>query len=162
MAAAPGEMNRIGARALSVVGATGASRVGAIATLLVGAVGASRVSAMALLLVGATASSSANLSAHHSVLAFDGAAATTIRGTVVRILWQDPHAMIAIDVEADRWTIESEGATALQRLGWTRVLLQAGDRILVTGARAKDGRRLMRCTTITINDRQLPCFGSPS
>jgi hypothetical protein len=117
---------------------------------------------MALLLAGATASSSANASAHHSVLAFDGAAATTIRGTVVRILWQDPHAMIAIDVEADRWTIESEGATALRRLGWNRDLLKTGDRILVTGARAKDGRRLMRCTTITINDRQLPCFGSPS
>jgi hypothetical protein len=102
------------------------------------------------------------LAAHHSVLPFDGATATTLDGNVARILWQNPHALIAVDVAAggtvERWTIEGEGATTLERLGWTRDAVKAGDRIVATGARAKDGRRLIRCRTITIRERELPCF----
>ena len=99
---------------------------------------------------------------HHSVLPFDGVTKTTIEGTVVRLLWQNPHTLIAVDVGQHRWTIESEGAIILQRLGWTSDSLKAGDAVIVTGARARDGRRLMRCTTITLGDRQLPCFSPPS
>jgi hypothetical protein len=106
---------------------------------------------------------------HHSVLPFDAVTATTIEGTVARVLWQNPHTLIAVDVGRNRWTIESEGALVLQRLGWTSDSLKAGDTVIITGARAKDGRRLMRCKTVTLRlgsgpalgDRQLPCF-SPS
>jgi hypothetical protein len=100
--------------------------------------------------------------AHHSVLPFDGATATTVQGTVVRVLWQNPHTRIAIDAGEHRWTIEAEGSSILTRLGWTPASLTTGLAITATGARAKDGRRLMRCTTIRIGDRQLPCFPSPS
>jgi hypothetical protein len=107
---------------------------------------------MALPLVGA-------IGAHHSVLPFDGATPTIVEGTVVSLLWQNPHTMITVAVDSARWTIESEGATVLQRLGWTDRLIRAGDRITVTGARAKDGRRLMRCRTVTLADgRECPCF----
>jgi hypothetical protein len=102
------------------------------------------------------------MTAHHSVLPFDGSTATTIEGSVARILWQNPHTLIAVDAGAARWTIEGEGSTVLERLGWNRDSVKTGDRVVVTGARAKDGRRLMRCTTITVNARQWPCFGSPS
>jgi hypothetical protein len=100
--------------------------------------------------------------AHHSVLPFDGVTATTVRGTVVRVLWQNPHTLIAVDVGEQRWTIEAEGSSILERLGWTRASLTTGTAITVTGARAKDGRRLIRCTTIRTGDRQLSCFPSPS
>ena len=100
--------------------------------------------------------------AHHSVLPFDGVTATTVRGTVVRVLWQNPHTLIAVDVGEQRWTIEAEGASILARLGWTPGVLSSGTAITVTGARAKDGRRLMRCTTIRIGDRQFSCFPSAS
>jgi hypothetical protein len=97
--------------------------------------------------------------AHHSVLPFDGTTATTIEGTVARVLWQNPHTLIAMDVDSARWTIESEGPIVLQRLGWTEGLIKVGDRIVVIGARAKDGRRLMRCKAITVADgREVPCF----
>ena len=104
----------------------------------------------------------AALVAHHSVLPFDGATVTRIEGTVVQILWQNPHTLIAVDVDAARWTIESEGSTALQRLGWTRDALKTGDTVIVIGARAKDGRRFMRCKTISRGGQDLRCFGSPS
>jgi hypothetical protein len=102
---------------------------------------------------------STSVLAHHSVLPFDGARSTTVEGTVARVLWQNPHTLIAVDVESVRWTIESEASVVLKRLGWTEKLIKTGDRITVTGARAKDGRPLMRCKVITLADgREVPCF----
>jgi hypothetical protein len=101
---------------------------------------------------------------HHSVLPYDGATPTTLEGTVTGVLWQNPHALIRLDVRAesgvvDRWTVESEGATELMRLGWTTGALAVGSRIRTIGARARDGRHMLRCRTITLPDgRSLPCF----
>ena len=95
---------------------------------------------------------------HHSVLPFDGVTKTTIEGTVARVLWQNPHTLVAVDVGQHRWTVESEGSFILQRLGWTAESVNVGDIVTVTGARARDGRRLMRCTTIRVGTQKLPCF----
>jgi hypothetical protein len=111
------------------------------------------VAAVATLLIALAA-------AHHSVLPFDGATPTTVDGTVTGVLWQNPHTLIALDVEGERWTIESDGAGILERLGWTKSMLTVGDRLVVVGARAKDGRRLLRCQSVTTQDRKkLTCFG---
>jgi hypothetical protein len=104
-----------------------------------------------------------SLRAHHSVLAYDGSTATTITGTVARVLWQNPHAYIDLEVAAagahERWMIENEGPVALERLGWTTTTLTPGDAITVTGARARDGSRRLRCATVTLaRERRLPCF----
>jgi hypothetical protein len=120
------------------------------------------MAAAALLLAALSAIALSAKAEHHSVLPFDGTTPVMLEGTVVSVLWQNPHTMIAVDADNGRWTIESEGSTALQRLGWSRDALKAGDTVRVIGARAKDGRRLMRCTTITTGGRELRCFGSPS
>ena len=118
---------------------------------------AGRAVVAALLIGGARAQ------AHHSVLAYDGATPTTITGTVVKVLWQNPHAYIDLDVTANgtnaRWIVENEGPVALERLGWTKTTLMPRDVITITGARARDGSTRMRCATITLADaRRLPCF----
>jgi hypothetical protein len=103
--------------------------------------------------------------AHHSVLPYDGTTATTISGTVVKVLWQNPHAYIDLDVAAGgthtRWIVENEGPVALERLGWTKSTLKSGDVVTVTGARARDGSTRLRCASVTRADaRRLPCFAS--
>ena len=103
------------------------------------------------------------LTAHHSVLPFDGSTPTTVTGAVTRVLWQNPHAYVSLDVRGDRgterWTIESEAPVVLERLGWTKDLLAIGDVITTTGARARDGRPLMRCAFVELaKGRRLPCF----
>ena len=103
--------------------------------------------------------------AHHSVLAYDGSTPTTITGTVVKVLWQNPHAYIDLDVTRDgakaHWIVENEGPVALERLGWTKQTLRAGETVTVTGARARDGSARMRCASVTLADaRRLPCFAS--
>jgi hypothetical protein len=97
------------------------------------------------------------------VLPYDGAVPTTITGTVVNVLWQNPHAYIGLDVAANgmatRWIVENEGPVALERIGWTKTTLMPRDVITITGARARDGSTRMRCATITLADtRRLPCF----
>jgi hypothetical protein len=129
-----------------------------------GTVGLTRVRAIALSAAGAVALSMAGamgaVSAHHSVLPFDGATPTTLEGTVASVLWQNPHTMMAVDVGRERWTIEVDGGATLERIGWTRDVVKAGDKVRVIGARAKDGRRLLRCQSVTTQDRRtLTCFG---
>jgi hypothetical protein len=103
--------------------------------------------------------------AHHSVLPYDGSTKTTLTGSVVKVLWQNPHAYIDLEVLASgtrtRWIVESEGPVALERLGWTTSTLTPSDVITVVGARARDGSARMRCATvITHAVRVLPCFDS--
>jgi len=111
------------------------------------------------------AASAGSLLAHHSVLPYDGSTKTTLTGTVLKVLWQNPHAYIDLEVLASgtrtRWIVESEGPVALERLGWTSSTLTPGDVITVVGARARDGSARIRCATVvTLAVRQLPCFGS--
>jgi hypothetical protein len=117
------------------------------------------VAALAILLLGA-----ATVHAHHSVLAYDGATPTTVTGRVVRVLWQNPHVYIALDVAIDRrhtrWVVENEGASALERIGWTRSSLHVGDVVTVTGARARDGSARVRCASVVASARRLVCFAS--
>lgn len=101
--------------------------------------------------------------AHHSILPFDGTRETTIRGVVVRFVWQNPHTHIYVDVTdehgaVEQWAIESEGANGLRRLGWTTDLIRPGHRLTITGARAKNGAPIMRCKTLQLDDgRRFPC-----
>jgi hypothetical protein len=103
-------------------------------------------------------------SAHHSTLAFDGTQPTTISGVVATFNWRYPHTSIVLDVSdsagtVTRWTVESESLQMLSRLGWTKSSIRPGDRIRVTGARARNGAALMRCRTIDLpNGRNLSCF----
>ena len=123
------------------------------------AIGLELVGAICLTLVGAMGAIG-TAQAHHSVLPFDGATPTMLEGTVVSVLWQNPHTQLAIDVGGERWTIEVDGVAILERIGWTRDMVKAGDKVRVIGARAKDGRRRLRCQSVTTEDRRtLTCFG---
>jgi len=108
-----------------------------------------------------------SVSAHHSTLGFDGTQPTVISGVVTTFNWRYPHCSIALDVSDSggpgeivaHWTVESESLQLLSRLGWTKSSIRPGDRIRVTGARARDGAPAMRCRTIDLPDgRSLSCF----
>jgi hypothetical protein len=98
------------------------------------------------------------------VLAFDNAHGTTLRGVVARVLWQNPHVLLAVDAAAadgavTRWIVESESPNVLAKLGWSEGAITAGAPIAVLGAAAKDGSRALRCKEIALGaGRVLPCF----
>jgi Family of unknown function (DUF6152) len=106
-------------------------------------------------------------SAHHSTAQYDLVHGTIIGGLVVKFEWANPHAQISLDVAAEQneiehWMVELESPRILSRLGWTKETLQPGDRISVTGGRAKDGGFLLRAASVRLPDgRQLLALPAP-
>ena len=91
--------------------------------------------------------------AHHSTTPFDMTKETTIHGVVTEFRWMNPHSYIYLQSDGHKWTLEAEALNVLQRNGWTKDSLKAGDQISCTGARAKDPEvYAMKCFTVQFPD----------
>ena len=105
--------------------------------------------------------------AHHSTAMYDLVHGTIIGGVVTRFDWQNPHTHVLLDVtgennEIEHWFVELESRSTLSHVGWTRDTLKPGDRISVTGGRAKDNSFQIRATTVQLPDgRKLPALALP-
>jgi hypothetical protein len=92
--------------------------------------------------------SSMPLMAHHSFAAeYDQNKTISIKGTVQKVAWMNPHAYVWVDVHDESgktttYAFESLSPNALARSGWTRNSLKAGDVVTVDGYLAKDGKPL--------------------
>jgi hypothetical protein len=85
--------------------------------------------------------------AHHSFQAeFDASKPLTLKGTLSKIDWINPHIYFYLDVKDDdgkvtTWTLESIPTGFMHRAGLTRGDFNIGDAITVLAYRAKDGTR---------------------
>jgi hypothetical protein len=109
----------------------------------------------------------APLFAHHSFAAeFDAKQPVTLRGTVTKMEWINPHSWIHIDVKdpatgkVERWMVEGGAPNALLRRGWNKNSLPPGTEILVEGFRAKDGAFRANGRDITFPDGKKLFVGS--
>jgi hypothetical protein len=104
--------------------------------------------------------------AHHAFAAeFDAKQAITLRGTVTKVEWINPHTWIHIDVkDADgkvvEWMIEGGTPNTLLRAGVDRTSLPAGTEIVVDGYRAKSGLNRANGRDITLADGRQLSLGS--
>jgi len=95
---------------------------------------------------------------HHSFAAeFDSAKPVELKGTVTRLDWVNPHAWIYLDVKDEKgtitsWACELGSPNLLMRNGWSRDSLKAGDTVVVTGSRAKDGSNIANARTVRLAD----------
>jgi hypothetical protein len=93
--------------------------------------------------------------AHHSFSAtYDGNKPITVRGTVSKLGWQNPHAHIYVDVKnADgkvvTWEVESAGPTALLKAGLRKEDF-VGAEIIIKGFLAKDGTPTVNASSLTL------------
>jgi hypothetical protein len=88
------------------------------------------------------------LYAHHSFAAeYDSNKPISIKGTVRKLAWVNPHAYIYVDVKDPAgkvvtWAFEILSPNALARQGWNSTSLKFGDEISVEGYLAKDSTPL--------------------
>jgi DNA/RNA endonuclease YhcR with UshA esterase domain len=95
--------------------------------------------------------------AHHSVSMYDMDHPTTLKGTVSRVEWTNPHGYIYLEVKDDKgetteWAVEINSPNFLKHNGWTSTIVKPGDIVTVTGGAAKSGAKTMRCTTVVLSD----------
>jgi hypothetical protein len=94
--------------------------------------------------------------AHHSFSAeYDRSKSVTLKGTVTKVEWMNPHARFYVDVKDDKgattnWEFELGSPNGLMRSGWTRNSLKQGDVITVAGSLAKDGSHLANASSVTL------------
>ena len=104
--------------------------------------------------------------AHHSFAAeYDAAKPITVKGTVTKVEWMNPHARFYVDVKDDagkvtNWEFELGSPNGLMRAGWTRNSLKQGDMITVSGSLAKDGSNLGNARSVTLADGKKVFAGS--
>jgi hypothetical protein len=104
---------------------------------------------------------------HHSFAAqYDRTKPITLKGTVTKVEWMNPHIYFYIDVtdQAERktnWAIEGGAPSMLYRNGWRIDSLKVGDKITVEGWLAKDGSNLANMRTATFADGKT-VFGASS
>ena len=86
--------------------------------------------------------------AHHSFQAeYDANKTITVKGTIQRLDWVNPHAYFWIDVKdangkVTTYAFECLSPNALARQGWNRNSLKVGEEVTVDGYLAKDGKPL--------------------
>jgi hypothetical protein len=104
--------------------------------------------------------------AHHAFAAeFDANRPVTLKGTVTKMEWINPHSWIHIDVKGPdgkvvSWMVEGGAPNALLRRGWHKNSLPPGAEILVEGYQAKDGANRANGRDITLADGRKLFVGS--
>ena len=91
---------------------------------------------------------SAPMFAHHGGAQYDTKHPVTVTGTVTEYLFTNPHVQIHIDVKDDngnveKWIAETASPQRLFTYGWNAKTLKQGDKVTVTGARLKDGQKIV-------------------
>jgi hypothetical protein len=96
--------------------------------------------------------------AHHSFAAqYDASKPVTLKGTVTKVEWTNPHARFYIDVpDADgkivNWNLEIASPNYLKRAGWSSTSLKQGDEVTVEGSLARSGANMANASTVTFAD----------
>ena len=105
-------------------------------------------------------------SAHHGTAVFDMSNLTTIKGTIAKFDFMNPHALIYVDVigehgKAETWVAEESSNNHLSRVGWDKNSLKVGEQVTIVGHRAKNGARALElqcpeCSVTNSEGRVLP------
>lgn len=108
------------------------------------------------------------LFAHHGYAAYDTDRKVTLKGTVTRWIWSNPHCMIQLNVTDDsghvvQWITETENPTTMTRSGWTDKSIKVGDQITVIALPVKNGNPAGRILEVVLsNGERLPGRVNPA
>ena len=108
--------------------------------------------------------------AHHSFAVYDHTRTITIRGTVTKFQWTNPHGFIELDVpQSDgtvkHYSVELTSINMMQRVGWRSNMIKAGDKVQVVGAPLLSGEAVALGLEVVLADGKtmslpVPAIGS--
>jgi Family of unknown function (DUF6152) len=86
--------------------------------------------------------------AHHGSAAFEMSKPVSLKATVTDFQFINPHVLVYFDVKmpdgtVQKWSGELTSPNRLERSGWSRHTLKAGDQLTVVGFVAKSGAKSM-------------------
>jgi hypothetical protein len=96
--------------------------------------------------------------AHHAFsVEFDANKKVTMKGTIAKMEWVNPHSWLWIDTKGPDGTVEQWGfefgtPNALYRRGWTKSSLPIGAQVTVVAYLAMDGRKIASADEVTLPD----------
>ena len=112
----------------------------------------------ALLITIAVLLSGLSMAAHHSFAAqYDREKPITLKGSITRMEWANPHIYFYIDVAESgggtaHWAIEGGAPNTLYRAGWRKDSAKVGDLVTVDGFLARDGSKLVNMQMAVLAD----------
>lgn len=104
--------------------------------------------------------------AHHAFTAeFDATKPVTLRGTVTKMEWVNPHSWIHLDVKkpdgtVETWAVEAGAPNAMFRRGWNKNSIPVGIEVVIEGYRAKNGKNIANGRDVLLPDGKKLFVGS--
>ena len=88
------------------------------------------------------------LFAHHSDSVFDQEKLVTIKGTVTKFLFTNPHAQIYLNVTDAKgnvveWIVTGGALGSMRKVGWTHNTIKPGEELTISGFQYWDQRPIM-------------------
>ena len=106
------------------------------------------------------------LMAHHSfAAAYDLNKPVTVKGTITRVDWGNPHISFFLDVKdkagtVTKWGVDAASPAALAGRGLDRTSLRPGDTITVEAFPARNGKPFAAASALTLPDGRRIFAGS--
>jgi hypothetical protein len=100
---------------------------------------------------------SAPVYAHHGNASYDPDKTVTLKGTVTKWLWANPHCLLFFDVKEDKsetqhWVAEASNPVDMERAGWASTSMKPGDEMTIDVMPSKNGVPVGRIRQVRLND----------
>lgn len=98
---------------------------------------------------------SVSLLAHHGNAEFDIGKRVTVKGTVTKWSWSNPHCFLTFDSRADNgstthWVVETQPPRSVTANGFGQYTFKPGDEVTVTLEPVKNGQPLGRMLEVLL------------
>ena len=104
---------------------------------------------------------------HHSFAVYDHTRTMTLKGSVTKFQWTNPHAFLELDVKdakgaTKHYTLEGTSINMMQRIGWKSNMIKFGDQVKAVMAPLLSGEPAGLLLEVTLPSGETKELGVPA